>query len=280
MSPLLAPAARTAARRRRLLPAWISLGDGVACRARTVGAVLGAAALLAGCTAKLDLEVKASGTFNAVIEMRDTTGTVFQADPDCSSLTNPQALGLTPQDSTKVTAEKLTGSDGSGCLVRISEAPVAEGPMPQAEGTSHPLVVRDGDKFTVKLPPFTAPEPSATATAQVDTPADPAVPTAAPPSPVSLAGLVKAHLQLTFPGAVVDGGGGQVDGRTVTWTDPDLIADGVQATGLAQENAGLSTWDRFKHWITAGVVLTVIVLTALLIRRNRRRSARRTDGDQ
>ncbi|WP_194949394.1 LppM family (lipo)protein [Actinomyces trachealis] len=267
-----APVEQTAGRRRRLL----------CTRPWALSVALLGAPLLAGCTAKLDMDIKATGTFDAVVEMRDTTGTVFEADPDCSSMSSPQALGLTQIGSAQVTASKLTGADGSGCLVRISEVPVADGPSSDGEGGSQPLVTRNGDKFTVKLPPLTSPEPTPTATPEAGGLAGPPLPTgppaatAAPPSPTSLSGLVTAHLQITFPGAVVDGGGGQVDGRTVTWTDPDVISEGVQASGLAQENAGLGFWDRFKHWITAGAFLTVIVLAVGLVRRNQRGSRRKT----
>lgn len=257
-------------------------------RLRLVVGLLAATAALSGCTARMDMEIKASGTFDAVIEMRDTTGTVFDAVPDCSPYSSPEALGITGSSGAQVSARPLTGAEGSGCEVTVTDVPVMEvsatNGTPGTEG-GQPLVVREGDLFKVSLPPLTAPAPSPAPTTGGTPGADPgAAPDggqpATPPAPPaggeaqaptgSLAQLVSTHLQITFPGAVVDGGGGLVEGRTVTWSDPEVLADGVQATGLAEAGAGLSLWDRFKSWIAVGLTSAVLVTAVLVLRRRGR----------
>lgn len=262
-------------------------------RLRLLVGLLVASAALSGCTARMSMEVKASGTFDAVIELRDTTGTVFDATPDCSPYSTPEALGVSSPGGAQVSARPLTGTEGAGCEVTVTDVPVPEagasGSLPEAEG-DRPLVVRDGKVFKVALPPLSAPAPSAAPTATADTAEAPgaapdgeeaSIAPAAPPAGAapgnetqapaeSLAQLVSTHLQITFPGAVVDGGGGSVDGRTVTWTDPDVISAGVQATGLATPDAGLSLWDRFKTWIAVGLVSAVLVAGLALARRRGR----------
>lgn len=251
--------------------------------AATVALALAACLALVGCTARMDMEIKPSGTFDAVIEMRDTSGTVFTAEPDCSQYSSPEALGVTDPGQAKVSAEPLTGQDGSGCLVTVSDVPVADPAQAGATGTgapgnpeeASPLVRHEGELYVVTLPPLFAPEdePGGPEPSPDPSPAgQPAAPPgpggeSAQPSPESLSGLVDAQVRITFPGAVVDGGGGQVDGRTVTWTDPDVISDGVQASGMASPGQGLSLWDRHKNAITAALVVGALVAGALAWRK-------------
>lgn len=254
-------------------------------RLRLLAGLLATTAALSSCTARMSMEVKASGTFDAVIEMRDTTGTVFDAVPDCSPYSSPEALGITGSSGAQVSARPLTGAEGSGCEVTVTDVPVMEvsatNDTPGTEG-GQPLVVREGDLFKVSLPPLTAPAPSPAPTTGGTPGADPgAAPEGgqAASTPAgseaqapaeSLAQVVSARLQITFPGAVVDGGGGLVEGRTVTWSDPEVLADGVQATGLAEAGAGLSLWDRFKSWIAVGLTSAVLVTAVLVLRRRGR----------
>ena len=85
-------------------------------------------------------------------------------------------------------------------------------------------------------------------------------------------------INATFPGAVVDGGGGTVSGRTVTWDDADVLADGVSASGYATPDEGVSTLDRFGPWIITGIVVAGIAVGAAAIMRRRRSTARADSG--
>ncbi len=255
--------------------------------AATIAAALTTCLALAGCTARMDMEIKPSGAFDAVIEMRDTSGTVFATEPDCSQYSSPEALGVTDLGEAKVSAKPLTGEKGSGCLVTVSDVPVAGPTQTGGAGSQDettPLVRREDDLYVVTLPPLFAPEENAGGPSQSQAtsptpsgqqPAAPPTPGSqtTPPSPDSLAGLVEARLQITFPGAVVEAGGGKVDGRTVTWTDPDVISNGVRASGMAEAGGGLSLWDRFKTWITAGLLVAATSLGALVWSKSRLASA-------
>ena len=119
---------------------------------------------------------------------------------------------------------------------------------------------------------------------------DSAAPSApAPPSASSgsLSSIVDAHLSITFPGAVVDAGGGSVSGRTVTWEGADALANGVSASGYATPNEGVSAWSRFRPWAVAGVVVIGLgagTAGAVLAMRRRRsapqRASRGSAGDR
>ena len=76
-------------------------------------------------------------------------------------------------------------------------------------------------------------------------------------------------MTISFPGAVIDAGGDRISGSSVTWTDPDVLAAGVRATGYATSNASLNVWDRFSTWIIGGVVAVGIGVGAAAWRRHR-----------
>ena len=62
-------------------------------RLAVVAACSAAAALTAGCTAHMDMTISPADTYDVVMEMRDTTGTVFTADTDCSAYADPALVG-------------------------------------------------------------------------------------------------------------------------------------------------------------------------------------------
>lgn len=113
------------------------------------------------------------------------------------------------------------------------------------------VVVRDGDKVTVK---FT--------TASVNPPTG------------STETLDSMTLSVTFPGKVLSHTGtGVVKGSTVTWTDPgDLSGSrGISATGtLAEGVAGLAWW----IWLIIGVSAAAIIGAVAGVIIGRRRRAR------
>ena len=96
---------------------------------------------LAACTARMDMTISSQGSYDVVLEMRDTTGTVFPRGkaPDCSKYSDPTALGVPA--GTTVKAEPITGDDGLCCQVTISGVKVPQ--ASQAEPNT--IVVRDGD---------------------------------------------------------------------------------------------------------------------------------------
>ena len=243
-----------------------------------------AAALAAGCTAHMDMTISPADTYDVVMEMRDTTGTVFTADTDCSAYADPALVGefRGAQVSSKVVGS-VDDAAGVGCEVRITGVAVpGASQTPQGAG----LVVRDGDLYVVDLTSLAAGltgggVPGAASGedgAGADSAGNGADGAGAGDAGAgsgatgSLNGVVDARVTVSFPGAVVDAGGGRASGSSVTWTDPDVLAAGVHATGYATSNAGLSVWDRFSAWIIGGVVAAGIGMGIGVAARRRRRA--------
>ena len=253
-------------------------------RAAVVAACAAAAALTAGCTAHMDMTISPADTYDVVMEMRDTTGTVFTADTDCSAYANPELVGEFRGAQVSARAiGSVDDDDGVGCEVRVAGVAVP-GASQAPQGAS--LVVHDGDLYVVDLTALAAgltgrgaPGAAGGADDASAGPADPAGDGASGAgsggagagsgATGSLNGVVDARVTVSFPGAVVDAGGGRVSGSSVTWTDPDVLAAGVRATGYATSNAGLSVWDRFSAWIIGGVVAVGIGVGAAAWRRHR-----------
>ena len=250
-------------------------------RLAVVAACAAAAALTTGCTAHMDMTISPADTYDVVMEMRDTTGTVFTADTDCSAYADPALVGefRGAQVSSKVVGS-VDDAAGVGCEVRITGVAVpGASQTPQDAG----LVVRDGDLYVVDLTSLAAGltgggVPGAAGGedgAGADSAGNGADGAGAGDAGAgsgatgSLNGVVDARVTVSFPGAVVDAGGGRASGSSVTWTDPDVLAAGVRATGYATSNAGLSVWDRFSAWIIGGVVAVGIGVGAAAWRRRR-----------
>ena len=261
-------------------------------RLAVVAACAAAAALTAGCTAHMDMTISPADTYDVVMEMRDTTGTVFTADTDCSAYADPALVG--EFRGAQVSARAIGSVDddaGVGCEVRVAGVAVPEASQ-ATQGAN--LVVHDGDLYVVDLTALasglTGGGASGAAGGEDEDGAggeDGASAGGAGPAgngasgasaggagagsgaTGSLNGVVDARVTVSFPGAVVDAGGGRVSGSSVTWTDPDVLAAGVRATGYATSNAGLSVWDRFSAWIIGGVVAVGIGVGAAAWRRRR-----------
>ena len=266
-------------------------------RLAVVAVCAAAAALTAGCTAHMDMTISPADTYDVVMEMRDTTGTVFTADTDCSAYADPALVGEFRGAQVSARAiGSVDDDDGVGCEVRVTGVAVPGAPQaPQGAG----LVVHEGDLYVVDLtalaagltgggaPGAAGGEDGAGGASGATGGEDGAGSGGAGPAgngasgagsggagagsgaTGSLNGVVDARVTVSFPGAVVDAGGGRVSGSSVTWTDPDVLAAGVRATGYATSNAGLSVWDRFSAWIIGGVVAVGIGVGAAAWRRRR-----------
>ncbi|WP_136191824.1 LppM family (lipo)protein [Actinomyces procaprae] len=270
----------TSCLRRRSAPAQLRRGLSAA-------VALGTAALaLAGCTARMDMRLDVAGTYDADLVMRDTTGTVFTEATDCEELATESLVGT--GEGATVTASPIGSADdadGLGCEVHVTGVPIA-----QADGDSSGsgrLVVRDGDLYVVHVAGYgsasadgaegaggTEGAGSAEGAGGAGDGSEGTGPSAnstAADATESLSTVVDAHLSITFPGAVVDAGGGRVSGTTVTWEDADVLYDGVTASGYATTGAGVSAWDRYGWWIIAGVVAAGVAVGAAALRRHRPR---------
>ena len=259
-------------------------------RLAVVAACAAAAALTAGCTAHMDMTISPADTYDVVMEMRDTTGTVFTADTDCSAYADPALVGEFRGAQVSARAiGSVDDDDGVGCEVRVTGVAVP-GATQATQGAG--LVVHDGDLYVVDLTALAAGltgggAPGAAGGedgAGADSAGNGADGAGAGDAGAgsgatgSLNGVVDARVTVSFPGAVVDAGGGRASGSSVTWTDPDVLAAGVRATGYATSNAGLSVWDRFSAWIIGGVVAAGIGMGIGVAARRRRRAPSGSKG--
>ena len=81
--------------------------------------------------------------------------------------------------------------------------------------------------------------------------------------------LIDTKLTVTFPGAVIDAGGGKVQGHKVTWSGPQILATGVSASGYALGNGGMPWYSASRPWAWL-IVGSGFALTAFGFWRRRR----------
>lgn len=81
--------------------------------------------------------------------------------------------------------------------------------------------------------------------------------------------LIDTKLTVTFPGAVIDAGGGKVQGHKVTWSGPQILATGVSASGYAIGNGGMPWYSASRPWAWL-IVGSIFALTAFGFWRRRR----------
>lgn len=81
--------------------------------------------------------------------------------------------------------------------------------------------------------------------------------------------LIDTKLTVTFPGAVIDAGGGKVQGHKVTWSGPQILATGVSASGYAIGDGGMPWYSASRPWAWL-IVGSVFALTAFGFWRRRR----------
>ncbi|GGO95675.1 LppM family (lipo)protein [Actinomyces gaoshouyii] len=241
-----------------------------ALRRRGRSAVLAAplAVALSACTANLEMEIGDDGRYSAAIEMRDSTGRVLKSKEDCQSLADKAVAGTSASSQAEVLE-----ADGTevACKITVSgvEIPASD------QGAPNALVVRKDDLYVVDLTALTD---------GLTAPAGAAVPsggdgsqglrgsasTGAAVGPT--AAPLNSRISVTFPGAVVDGGGGSIDGRTVTWRSTDTILAGIHATGYTRANAGLGFWDRYSWWVIGGTAALAAAVAAAALKRRRART--------
>nr|WP_159813409.1 translation initiation factor 2 [Actinomyces sp. zg328] len=227
---------------------------------------------LSACTANLEMEIGADGRYSAVIEMRDSTGKVLTSKDDCQRLADKAVAGT----SASAQAEVVEADDDEiACKITVSgvEIPASD------QASSDALVVREDDLYAVDLTRLTdgLTTPTGKAGAGGDSAPSGRGGSQGPQGPAPTVGAgptappLDSRISVTFPGAVVDGGGGSVDGRTVTWEDTDTILAGIHATGHTRANAGLSFWDRYSWWVIGGTAGLAAAVAVAALRRRRAR---------
>ena len=81
--------------------------------------------------------------------------------------------------------------------------------------------------------------------------------------------LIDTKLTVTYPGAVIDAGGGKVQGHKVTWGGPQRLASGVSASGYAIGDGGMPWYSASRPWARL-IVGSVFALTVFGFWRRRR----------
>lgn len=243
----------------------------------------------------MDLTVHEEGTYDAVIRMVDNTSSQITSTSQCKQLASSLRSSIATNKGSEIKVKSIKGDEGIGCEFTFKSIPVATAatkPAPNASGAStanasananasaspagatNALVWRQGNKVFVRIPGVNTDGNSEAATASPSAGAS----TSSGGSSKSGSGddvvekyksLIDTKLTVTFPGAVIDAGGGKVQGHKVTWSGPQILATGVSASGYAIGNGGMPWYSASRPWSWL-IVGSVFALTAFGFWRRRR----------
>ena len=246
----------------------------------------------------MDLTVHEEGTYDAVIRMVDNTSSQITSTSQCKQLASSLRSSIATNKGSEIKVKSIKGDEGIGCEFTFKSIPVATAatkPAPNASaastanasananasasptGATNALVWRQGNKVFVRIP-------------GVNTGGDSDAAGASPSASTSTGAngssgsnksggsddvvekyksLIDTKLTVTFPGAVIDAGGGKVQGHKVTWSGPQILATGVSASGYAIGNGGMPWYSASRPWAWL-IVGSVFALTVFGFWRRRR----------
>ena len=251
----------------------------------------------------MDLTVHQEGTYDAVIRMVDNTSSQITSTSQCKQLASSLRSSIATNKGSEIKVKSIKGDEGIGCEFTFKSIPVATAatkPDPNAStasanasananasasptGATNALVWRQGNKVFVRIPGVNTDGDSEAAGAS------PSAGTSAGSGGSSKSGgssgskksggsddvvekyksLIDTKLTVTFPGAVIDAGGGKVQGHKVTWSGPQILATGVSASGYAIGNGGMPWYSASRPWAWL-IVGSVFALTVFGFWRRRR----------
>ena len=256
----------------------------------------------------MDLTVHEEGTYDAVIRMVDNTSSQITSTSQCKQLASSLRSSIATNKGSEIKVKSINGDEGIGCEFTFKSIPVATAatkPAPSATstanasananasasptGTTNALVWRQGNKVFVRIPGVNTDGDSESAgaspSASTSTGANGSNGSAGSSGSGSSGGssksggsddvvekyksLIDTKLTVTFPGAVIDAGGGKVQGHKVTWSGPQILATGVSASGYAIGNGGMPWYSASRPWAWL-IVGSVFTLTAFGFWRRRR----------
>lgn len=257
----------------------------------------------------MDLTVHQEGTYDAVIRMVDNTSSQITNTSQCKQLASSLRSSIATNKGSEIKVKSIKGDEGIGCEFTFKSIPVATAATKTAPsasaastangsanasaspaGVTNALVWRQGNKVFVRIPGVNtdgdseAASPSAgtsTGSGGSGNSADSngsAGSAGSGSSSKSGSGddvvekyksLIDTKLTVTFPGAVIDAGGGKVQGHKVTWSGPQILATGVNASGYAIGNGGMPWYSASCPWSWL-IVGSVFALTAFGFWRRRR----------
>lgn len=246
----------------------------------------------------MDLTVHEEGTYDAVIRMVDNTSSQITSTSQCKQLASSLRSSIATNKGSEIKVKSIKGDEGIGCEFTFKSIPVATAatkPAPNASaastanasananasasptGATNALVWRQGNKVFVRIPGVNTDGDSESAGAS------PSASTSAGANGSSgsnksggsddvvekYKSLIDTKLTVTFPGAVIDAGGGKVQGHKVTWSGPQILATGVSASGYAIGDGGMPWYSASRPWSWL-IVGSVFALTAFGFWRRRR----------
>lgn len=253
----------------------------------------------------MDLTVHQEGTYDAVIRMVDNTSSQITSTSQCKQLASSLRSSIATNKGSEIKVKSIKGDEGIGCEFTFKSIPVATAatkPAPNASaastanasananasasptGVTNALVWRQGNKVFVRIPGVNTDGDSEAASPSASTGSGGSAGSAGSGSGSSngsgksgsgddvvekYKSLIDTKLTVTFPGAVIDAGGGKVQGHKVTWSGPQILATGVSASGYAIGNGGMPWYSASRPWSWL-IVGSVFALTAFGFWRRRR----------
>lgn len=250
----------------------------------------------------MDLTVHEEGTYDAVIRMVDNTSSQITSTSQCKQLASSLRSSIATNKGSEIKVKSIKGDEGIGCEFTFKSIPVATAatkPAPNASaasaanasananasasptGATNALVWRQGNKVFVRIPGVNTGGDSDAASPSASTSTGSGGSSKSGGSSGSnksggsddvvekYKSLIDTKLTVTFPGAVIDAGGGKVQGHKVTWSGPQILATGVSASGYAIGNGGMPWYSASRPWSWL-IVGSVFALTAFGFWRRRR----------
>ena len=245
----------------------------------------------------MDLTVHQEGTYDAVIRLVDNTSSQITSTSQCNQLASSLRSSIATNKGSEIKVKSINGDEGIGCEFTFKSIPVATAatkPAPSASaassananasasptGATNALVWRQGNKVFVRIPGVNTDGDSESAGASPSASTSTGANGSSGSGGSSKSGgsddvvekyksLIDTKLTVTFPGAVIDAGGGKVQGHKVTWSGPQILATGVSASGYALGNGGMPWYSASRPWAWL-IVGSVFALTAFGFWRRRR----------
>lgn len=241
----------------------------------------------------MDLTVHEEGTYDAVIRMVDNTSSQITSTSQCKQLASSLRSSIATNKGSEIKVKSIKGDEGIGCEFTFKSIPVATAatkPAPNASaastanasanakasasptGATNALVWRQGNKIFVRIPGVNTDGDSEAASPSASTSAGSGGSNKSGGSDdvvEKYKSLIDTKLTVTFPGAVIDAGGGKVQGHKVTWSGPQILATGVSASGYAIGDGGMPWYSASRPWAWL-IVGSVFALTVFGFWRRRR----------
>lgn len=253
----------------------------------------------------MDLTVHQEGTYDAVIRMVDNTSSQITSTSQCKQLASSLRSSIATNKGSEIKVKSIKGDEGIGCEFTFKSIPVATAatkPAPNASaastanasananasasptGVTNALVWRQGNKVFVRIPGVNTDGDSETASPSAGASTSSGGSSGSGNSAGSggsnksggsddvvekYKSLIDTKLTVTFPGAVIDAGGGKVQGHKVTWSGPQILATGVSASGYAIGDGGMPWYSASRPWAWL-IVGSVFALTVFGFWRRRR----------